>query len=221
MHEGHRERLRKQIEIGGLDSLSDIQLLEFALFYVYSQKDTNEIAHRLLTRFGSLSGVLEAPKEELLKVDGVGIAAANYIGLFLRMERRHILNRSTKENILDTTSKCGKYLVPYFIGEQEEVVYLLCLDAKCKAIDCQIIHRGAINSAQISIRKIVKAALDRNATSVVVAHNHPSGIALASAEDYSTTKAIKAALDTVDVKLADHIIVADNDFISLSADGMV
>ena len=209
------------MKTSGMDSLSDVQVLEVALYYAIARRDTNEIAHALLRRFGSLSGVLEAPRAELLKIDGVGESAADLLLLFIQMERRHLMDRAGRETILDTTYKCAQYLMPRFIGEQEEVVYLLCLDAKCKALDCSLIHRGAVNMTAISVRKIVKAALDHNATSVVVAHNHPSGLALPSREDRATTLALKAALDAVDVVLVDHVIVADEDFVSLADDGLL
>ena len=221
IHEGHRQRMRRQLKTSGMDSLSDVQVLEVALYYAIARRDTNEIAHALLRRFGSLSGVLEAPRAELLKIDGVGESAADLLLLFIQMERRHLMDRAGRETILDTTYKCAQYLMPRFIGEQEEVVYLLCLDAKCKALDCSLIHRGAVNMTAISVRKIVKAALDHNATSVVVAHNHPSGLALPSREDRATTLALKAALDAVDVVLVDHVIVADEDFVSLADDGLL
>lgn len=221
IHEGHRERMRRQIAQSGMDSLSDVQLLEVALYHVIARGDTNALAHRLLARFRTLSGVLEAPREALMQVEGVGARTAEFLCLFLQMERRHLIDRADYDRILDTTAKCGQYLLPYFIGEPEEVVWLLCLDGKCKVLDCQLIHRGAVNTAAISVRKIVKAALDRNATSVVVAHNHPSGIALASAEDQQTTRCLQSALHAVGVTLADHIIVADQDFISMAADGLI
>ena len=131
VHEGHRERMRRQMKTSGMDSLSDVQVLEVALYYAIARRDTNEIAHALLRRFGSLSGVLEAPRAELLKIDGVGESAADLLLLFIQMERRHLMDRAGRETILDTTYKCAQYLMPRFIGEQEEVVYLLCLDAKC------------------------------------------------------------------------------------------
>ena len=138
-----------------------------------------------------------------------------------QVARRCLMSRSAQIEILDTTSKCGQYLLPYFHGESEEVVYLLCLDAKCKALDCVLIHRGGVNVASIAARKVVKAALDANATSVVLAHNHPSGLALPSPEDRQTTLVLKAALEAVGIVLADHIIVADDDFVSLRDDGIL
>ena len=221
IHAGHRERMRRQLKTSGMDSLSDVQVLEVALYYALPRGDTNEVAHQLLTRFGTLANVLEAPESELLKVEGMGPRAAELLALFLQMERRHMLCRAGSETILDSTLKCGNYLLPRFIGEREEVVYLLCLDAKCKVIDCTLVHRGAVNMAAVSVRKIVKTALATNATSVVVAHNHPSGIALPSEEDRETTLRLKSALEAVDVHLADHIIVADGDFVSLADDGLL
>ena len=221
MHEGHRQRMREQIKKSGLDSLSDVQVLEVLLYYTNARRDTNEIAHRLLEKFGSLSGVLEAPPSELVTVEGVGESSAEFINLFTQLERRHFIDRGDTRPILNTTAKCGQYLVPYFMGEQEEVVYLLCLDGKCKVIACQQVHRGAVNLAEISVRQIVKTALEHNATSVVLAHNHPSGIALASEEDIATTEKVRLALEAVNVHFVDHIIVADSEFVSLAADGLV
>ena len=221
IHDGHRERMRKQLKTSGMDSLSDVQVLEVLLYYAAPRGDTNPAAHALLNRFGTLDGVFSAPEAELKKVDGVGDAAAQLIALVPQVARRCLMSRSAQIQVLDTTSKCGRYLLPYFHGEHEEVVYLLCLDAKCKALDCVLIHRGGVNVASIAARKVVKTALDANATSVVLAHNHPSGLALPSQEDKQTTMVLKAALDAVGVVLADHIIVADDDFVSMRDDGIL
>ena len=221
IHEGHRERMRKQLKTSGMDSLSDVQVLEMLLYYAAPRGDTNPAAHALLKRFGTLDGVFSAPETELRKIDGVGEAAAQLLLLVPQVARRCLMSRSTQIQVLDTTSKCGQYLLPFFHGEREEVVYLLCLDAKCKALDCVPIHRGGVNVASIAARKVVKTALDANATSVVLAHNHPSGLALPSQEDKQTTMVLKAALDAVGVVLADHIIVADDDFVSMRDDGIL
>ncbi len=218
-HNGHRQRMRRQLISSGMDSLSDVQVLEVLLYYAIPRADTNPIAHRLLARFGSLSGVLEAAPNELLQVEGMGEASAQLIALIPQLERRHFIDRSGSAKILNSTSRCGQYLVPFFHGEQDEVVYLLCLDAKCKLISCLPIHRGSITSASISVRKVVQAALNQNAVSVVLAHNHPGGYALPSQEDIDTTRTLQTALRAVGIVLADHIIVADDDFVSMADDG--
>ena len=221
IHEGHRDRMRRQLKTSGMDSLSDVQVLEVLLYYAIPRADTNPIAHALLARFGTLDGVFSAPLSELCRVEGVGDAAAQLLALVPQISRRCLMSRGAKVQILDSTAKCGRYLLPYFSGEREEVVYLLCLDAKCKALDCVLVHRGGVNVASIAARKVVKAALDANATSVVLAHNHPSGLALPSSEDRQTTLILKSALEAVGVVLADHIIVADDDFVSLRDDGIL
>ena len=117
IHEGHRQRMRRQLKTSGMDSLSDVQVLEVLLYYAIPRADTNPIAHRLLERFGSLSGVLEAAPDELLNIEGMGDAAAQLISLIPQLERRHFIDRSGKASILNSTSKCGQYLVPFFHGE--------------------------------------------------------------------------------------------------------
>ena len=221
IHDGHRDRMRRQLKTSGMDSLSDVQVLEVLLYYAAPRGDTNPTAHALLSRFGTLDSVFSAPESELKKVNGVGDAAAQLIRLVPQVARRCLMSRSAQIEILDTTSKCGQYLLPFFHGEHEEVVYLLCLDAKCKALDCILIQSGDVNAVGISVRKVVKAALAANATSVVLAHNHPSGVALPSEEDRRVTRIVKSALDAVDVLLVDHIIVADDDFVSLADDGVL
>jgi len=194
-------------------------VLELILFYAIPRKDTNPIAHALLDRFGSLAAVLEARPEDLAAVEGVGQETATYLSLFPHVMRRYLKDSNSVGKILRTTEECGNYLVPYFFMARDELVYLLCLDGKCKVLDCILVHRGSVNSAAVSVRKIVEAALRVNASSVVLAHNHTSGVALPSAEDRYTTEKLHTALSAVGIQLADHIIVAGDDFISMSADG--
>ncbi len=219
IHDGHRERLKKQFREGGLDHFTDYQILELLLFYIIPRRDTNPIAHRLIDRFGSLSQVLEAPTEELEKVEGIGPNAALLLSLITEVARVYMVNRAEKQTMLNSIEECGQYLKSFFIGRRVEMVYLLCLDAKCKVLSCREVGEGGVNSANVPIRKIVELALSQNASSVVLAHNHPSGLALPSEEDISTTRRVAAALSTVDIPLVDHIIVADDDFVSLVQSG--
>ena len=219
IHDGHRQRLKERFLQGGLDNFTDVQVLELVLFYCIPRKDTNPIAHALLDHFGSLSQVLEASVEELQKVPGIGENTAVYLTMLTQVGRYYLVDRSQREVILPTIDKCGAYLVPYFFGRSTETVFLLCLDAKCKVLCCREIGQGSVNSAGISVRKIVEVALGANATTVVLAHNHPSGIALPSAEDIQTTRKVAAALQSVEVVLADHIVVADGDYVSMVQSG--
>ena len=219
IHDGHRQRLKERFLRSGLDSFTDVQVLELALFYCIPRKDTNPIAHALLEHFGSLSQVLEASVEELQNVPGIGENTATYLTMLPQVGRFYLVDRSQREVILPTIDKCGAYLVPYFFGRSTESVFLLCLDAKCKVLCCREVGQGSVNSAGISVRKIVEIALATNATTVVLAHNHPSGLALPSAEDIQTTRRVAAALRAVEVHLADHIVVADGDYVSMVQSG--
>ena len=219
IHEGHRQRMKKRFLKEGLDNFSDIQVLELLLFYIIPRRDTNPIAHALLDRFGSLYQVLEAPVEELEKVEGIGPNAALLLNLITAVARFYMVNRTEQHKILKTLDECGEYLKSFFVGRRVEMVYLLCLDAKCKVLCCREVGEGSVNSANVPIRRIVELALGANATSVVLAHNHPSGLAIPSGEDILTTRRVAAALSTVDIQLVDHIIVADDDFVSLVQSG--
>lgn len=217
IHENHRARMKTRFREHGLDSFTDIQVLELLLFYVIGRKDTNPIAHALLHRFQSLSLVLDAPVEELEKVEGIGREAALFLKLIPAAAKYYMVDSAKQDTVVDTLYKCGKYLENFFIGSRVEKVYLLCLDAKCKVISCVEICEGSVNSASISVRKVVEKALAARATSVILAHNHPSGIALPSAEDLQTTKRIALGLQAVEIQLVDHIIVADGDHVSLAS----
>lgn len=221
IHQGHRERLRQKFLEHGLDTLPDVNALELLLFYAVPQRDTNPIAHRLLDAFGSLPGVFDASLEDLQREGGLSKNAAGLLKLTVEMARRTQIVRAGMEQVLDTTRKCGEYLTPFFYGTSEEMVYVLALDAKCKVLGCTKLYTGTVNSAGLSVRSVVEYALRMKASSLVLAHNHPSGIAIPSQEDIRTTKAVAEALDTVDVLLADHIVVADGDFVSMAESGML
>lgn len=220
-HTGHRQRLKDAYRKGGIDSLSDYNKLELLLFYAIPQRDTNPIAHALLEEFGSLSAVLEAAPESLCKVAGITENAAlliQYVGQLTAYAEKERAQQRTR-GILDTTTKCAEYLMPHFFGLKMEVVYLLCLDAKCKVITCRRLGEGSVNTADVSIRRIVETALQNNATSVVLSHNHPCGMCAPSAEDETTTVRIWQALDAVSVQLADHIIISGGEFYSMAERG--
>ena len=219
IHNGHRDRIRRRFLEEGLDQFTDVQVLEFLLFYCIARQDTNPIAHRLLDSFGSLSQVLEAPVEELRKVEGIGENTAVFLRLVTQVGRYYLTDRASKAKVLPTLESCAQYLQTFFFGRNVETVYLLCLDAKCKMLCCKKISEGDVNSTSLSVRKVVETALNTNASSVVLAHNHPGGMAIPSNEDIQTTRRIAAELQAVDVHFIDHILVTDDDYVSLLQSG--
>ena len=220
IHAGHRQRLKERFLEQGLDQFTPVQALELLLFYCIPRQDTNELAHRLLQHFGSFSQVLEADVEDLVKISGIGENAATLLKLIPAAGRYYHVDRVRMvDRPLLTTEECGAYLLPFFHGRCNETVILLCMDAKCKVLCCRVVGEGSINSAAVPIRRVVELALAAKASSVVLAHNHPSGIALPSHEDVITTKRVAAALSAVEVLLSDHLVVADDDYISMAQSG--
>ena len=215
IHKEHRQRVKQRFLGEGLDHFDEVHALELLLFYSIPQGDVNPLAHRLLNHFGDLRQVLEAPPEQLMAVSGVGEHTAILLGLFKGISQKYLIGHTDSILHLDTLEDCGSYLMDRFLGRRDEVVMLLCLDAKRMPLCCRIVSEGSVNTAEVSVRKVVEAALAVNATSAVLAHNHPSGIALPSMEDIVTTRRVALALDAVGITLEDHIVVAGRDYVSL------
>lgn len=215
IHKEHRMRVKKRFLGEGLDHFDEVHALELLLFYGKPRDDVNPLAHRLLEHFGGLHQVLTAPPEQLMLVDGVGEHVAILLSLVKGISQKYLIGNEASGVPLNTKEACGKYLMDRFLGRRDETVMLLCLDAKRLPLCCRIVSEGSVNTAEVSVRKVVEAALAVNATTAVLAHNHPSGIAVPSMEDIITTRRMAAALDAVGILLEDHIVVAGRDYVSL------
>jgi len=219
IHDGHRTRLREQFLDHGLDSFADHQALELLLCYAIPRRDVNPIAHALLNHFDSLSAVLEASPQDLLEVQGIGEQAMSLIRLVTELGRRYQIDKAKISRILDTTEQMGAFVTPLFYGLTDEAVYMVCLDGKLKVTHYRQLAEGTVNAIHFSIRRGVEIALKQKAVYVVLAHNHPSGLAMPNVTDIATTEQFIEALATVGIRLADHIIVADGDFVSMRDSG--
>ncbi|WP_295747541.1 DNA repair protein RadC [uncultured Oscillibacter sp.] len=219
IHDGHREHMRRRFLENGLSGFADHEALELLLYYAIPRRDTNPIAHELMDRFGTLSGVLSAPVELLKQVDGVGESAAVLLRLAPLLAQKARLAEAEREIALNTVDSIGAYLLERFSQERNEAVYQLCLDRKGKLLACKRLGEGSASAVNLDIRKLVENALLSSASSVILAHNHPSGVALPSDDDHTATQQARAALEAIGVQLADHIIVADGDFVSFFDSG--
>lgn len=215
VHHGHRERMKQEFLQGGLAHFSEPRVLELLLFYSRLQGDVNPLAHRLLDAFGSLAGVLDAPPEALAKVPGVGENTVVLLKLLPAIAARYLASRTNAEMILSDSASLHELFLPYFFGARNEMSYLACFDSKLKLLGVKKISEGSPNANEISIRKISTEALALNATVVVLAHNHPSGLATPSEEDIFTTRYIQDSLRPLGITLYDHVILADGEMVSL------
>jgi len=219
IHDGHRKRLKKRFVENGLDSFSDIEALEILLFYALPRGDTNVTAHMLLNHFQSFSRVMEAGLEDLQAVTGVGENAALLIQLVSELNRRYLVRQSAPGSIIRSSEDAGEFLIPYYTYINHECSYILCLDSKSQVLSCRPLASGMVNRVDFSVRSVVDIALRDNAVTVIISHNHVSGTALPSKADIETTKRLKNALDLIGVSLSDHIIVCEDDYVSMRDSG--
>ena len=213
-HDGHRQRLKTEF-LARPDSFPDHKLLELLLFYANPRSDTNPLAHELIDHFGSLAGILDATPEELQKVKGVGEHAAVLFKAVKEFSGRYLTVRTQVDDIARNSRDYYTLLRPYIFGARNEMLCLLCLDGKHKVLGIRKLGEGNVNAVNVTTRLIAEAALSLNASAVVLAHNHVSGIAFPSDDDVATTNSLAPILSTLGVALVDHLIFVDDDMVSL------
>lgn len=207
-HENHRQRLRLRAREEGLGSFAPHEVLELLLFYAIPRVDTNELAHKLLDRFGSLSAVLEADYEELLSVPGIGENAAVFLTLLPQVFALYDRDRQGARPQLNTYQKASAYCKNLFAGKRVETFWVLCLDTHKHLLHASELFSGTPGETPVQVRRVVEYALQRKASSILLAHNHPSGSLEPSADDYLTTRRIAAALEPLGITVDDHILVS-------------
>lgn len=219
-HDGHRQRLKKRFLKEDLDGFEPHEVLELILFYAIPRRDTNDLAHRLIQYFGDITAVFDAEVPELCEVEGIGENAAVLIKLFASGCRYYLNAYNKKGAVIQTTEQAVEYLRPKFIGRSNrENICVLFLDNKGRVSYCDIVGEGTINMASVYIRNIVELALRFRVVSVIFSHNHPRGLVNPSNADISVTHELYQALKTVQIKLTDHIIFTETDFLSMRSFG--
>lgn len=224
IHRDHRKRMKARFAAQGLDGLNDHEVLELLLYFAIPRKDTNPIAHRLLRTFGTLHGVFDASADALQSVEGIGESSSMLLVLLRDVMRRYAMDKAENDlrgAALTTTELMGHYLLPWFIGVPEERLIALATDSKGKVLGAEEISRGITRATDVNIRKLVEFAIRYQASGIIMAHNHPGGLALPSHDDMSTTRRIREMLQRLSISLRDHIIVAGDDYISMRDSGML
>ena len=221
IHAGHRKNLRKDFLVNGLEGKADHQKLELLLTFAIPRRDVNPIAHKLINEFGSLAAVIDAPVEELTKIEFISENVAVLIKLIPELALAYNDSKWGKKPELNTSEKLKQYIKNKFIGKKNEVLYILSLDTKCNLIAANSITSAAKDYAQVSIKEVAATVLKTGAKFVALVHNHPSGVTEPSADDIIVTQKIKNALLPIDVMLIEHIIISGENTFCFSQNGLI
>jgi DNA repair protein RadC len=217
---GHHKRLRDRFIKSGLVGFHDYEVLELLLTFVISRRDTKQIAKDLLIKFKTLAGVFSAEQNELEEIKGVGERTAVYLKL-LNDTLGFVFEERAKNGELQFTET--NHLFEYFkatIGNKKnEVMRAVYLNSRNKLIHAENLSEGTVAEAVAFPRKIVEGALKYHAVSVIIAHNHPGGVAEPSDNDDKITEQIKNGLQTVGISLQDHMIIAGDEYFSYRQTG--
>lgn len=217
IHSGHRQRLKSRFIKEGLFGFADHEVLELLLFYAIPQKDTNELAHILINEFGSLDGVFDASFNSLTSVKGVGENTATLIKLIGEIYPKYLdCKLNSSKTVIDSSQAAGELFLPLLMNEQNEVLMAAFLDNNLNVKNVSVITKGDLDSTEIDIRRIVSLAVNYNASRVIIAHNHPSGVAAPSVNDIEAVRVLCTKLRAVSLHLCDSIIVAGNQFYSMT-----
>ncbi len=219
---GHRERLRERFEKGGFIGFHDYEVLELLLTFIFRQGDVKPLAKLLIKYFGSFSKVLDASVEELENVKGMGKASALSLHSFRETMAYYFQNHAKADKEQITKISALVEMLRASIGhKQNEILFAIFLNAKNEVLASKELGEGTISQASAFPRKIVEDALKQKATSIILAHNHPGGIAEPSEHDESITTEIQKALALVEISLQDHIILANNEYYSFKRNNLI
>ena len=218
---GHRQRLRERLLTGGAEALADYEVLEYLLFGAFRQGDTKQLAKRLLDRFGSLGGVLDADPGALAKVKGMGDASAATLKATALAARRMARNRVQDKPVLGSWQALLDYLSVDMANLTVERVRVLYLDTRNRLIRDHHVGDGSIDEAAIHPREVIRKGLDLGATALILVHNHPSGNPEPSRADIQITQRIAEAGRLLGITVHDHVIVGREGHVSLRAKGLI
>lgn len=207
IHKNHRQRMSDRFAENRFDGFAEHEILEYMLFFVIPRIDVNPLAHRLIDHFGSLAKVLEASEHELKQVAGVGEKTARFLVMVMQAGCVYQRSNAAPPKVFTSLEEIANFVVPLFHGANTELVYALFLDDRNSLIQHKRMAEGSANEAAFSKKALVQAAVRLGATQVVLAHNHPGGVALPSAGDLQLTRQLNTMLQTLGINLLDHIIV--------------
>lgn len=218
---GHRDRLRSKLLKRGAEALDDYEVLEVILMALIPRRDVKPIAKALLARFGGLSAILAAPAADLVQVDGIGETAAAYLRAINELHSRAGREEIKAREVISSWTALVAYVRREMQHETREQFRVLFLDRKNQLILDEIMGRGTVDHAPVYPREVARRALEVQASSLVLVHNHPSGDPQPSRADIDITRELIDALEPFDINVHDHLIVGTKGVVSLKSSGLI
>jgi len=215
-HQGHRARVRERYKKEGLENFQPYEVLELLLFYAYPRQDTKAIAKKMLREFGSLHHLFEADIPTLTQRLNCSENIATLLTLIPALTNRYLRDKTDKKTILKNAKAAGKYALSLFAGYTTEHFYVISLDAQNRVNNATETSEGTINESAVYPREVIAAAIQDNATAVILAHNHPGGTLKPSRADLEITRQLVHLFNNLNIPVLDHIIVAGDTYYSFA-----
>lgn len=215
------QRPREKLLARGAAALADTELLALLLRTGIVGRDVFALADQVLDEFGGFAGLLQAGPDDLQRIKGLGPAKRAEIVAVIEIARRALAQQMQAAPVFDAPQKVKDYLALHLAGRAQEVFAVLFLDGQHRLLAMREMFQGSLTQTSVYPREVVKAALAHNAGAVVLAHNHPSGVAEPSRADEFLTTALKNALALVDVRVLDHLVVGRGQVVSLAERGLL
>jgi DNA repair protein RadC len=214
------ERPRERLISAGADKLSEAELLAILLRVGVSGKSAVQLGQHLLERFGGLSGIHRAPFEELVAEKGIGQAKAAQIKAAIELGRRLQQSKPEEQVTIGNPAQAADLVKYDMQALDHEVLRVILMDTRNQVLEIKEIYRGSVNTAQVRAADVFKAAVRKNATALIVVHNHPSGDPTPSPDDVAVTRELIKAGEMIDVKVLDHIIIGRGRHVSMKERGL-
>src|SRR6266545_3057730 len=218
LHES--DRPRERLAALGPQALSNAELIAILLRVGVKGENAVTVGQRLLNKFGGLSGLHRAPFKELMDQHGLGEAKASQIKAAIELGRRLPLEAPEERATINSPADAAALVQYEMSALEQEHLRVLLLDTKNHVLDIVEVYRGSVNMSQVRVGEVFKAAIRRNATAVIVVHNHPSGDATPSPDDVAVTRAFVQAGKLIDVDVLDHLVIGQGKYVSLKERGL-
>lgn len=216
MHHGHRQRLLDAMINAGIENLSEVQAMEFILFYIFPRGDVNPIAHRLLNRFGSVANVLDADVLELKEISGMGDRSAKSLKMLGEIFFYYTLNKLSNKQVLENYAQITDYFEELLRFDSTERFFIVGLDASYRYISKKLLAIGSVKNVGLPPMSVANFIASSKPSSIIFAHSHPGGSAKASSQDELANEKLKTLISCLGVQFIDHIIVGEDGVYSMS-----